>query len=523
MQDNYYRVYIYATIVALGGFVFGFDASVISGVTKAVSIKFDLNLWQEGLVVSSPSIGAFIAAMTIGPLSDAHGRKKILVLVAGLYLVSALISALAPSYIVLVTARFIGGLAFGSLILAPMYISEIAPPHLRGRLISVNQLNIVIGLSAAYFSNFLLSGIAKSEDLWVANLGFTTDLWRWMLGVELIPAACWFCLLFMIPESPRWCVLNGKKHNAKLILEKILPLNRVEEVFDSVVTNIKQAQEPLLKRLVRLFDKRYRYVLLIGVIVGLTQQITGINAVLFYAPRIFEQSGLGIDGSLATAAGVGIVNVIFTIVSMFCIDKIGRKPLMIIGLGGVFICLSMASFGFKQATYTITPKVWTVVEQELKDDISQNIDSQNYIGKTFDNDVDFKNVFHEILEESTYKEKEAELIKNAIHVNVAIVLVGLMGFVAFFALSLGPVMWVLLAEIFPNAIRGVAISAVGVLNSGASFLVQQVFPWELAVLGVSTTFMIYAVFAIIGFVLVLLFLPETKGQSLEEIEANYAS
>ena len=201
-RSNHYSVFI-TIVVALGGFIFGFDASVISGVVGFVSAEFQLNELQQGFVVASPTLGAVFGTLVAGPLADALGRKKVIIFIAGLYVVSALLSAFAISYEMLVVARMIGGVAFASLVLAPMYIAEIAPAHLRGKMISVNQFNIVIGLSAAYFANYFLLQLSQSPSEFVASLGIPEDVWRWMLGLELLPAIIFFGLLFIIPERPR--------------------------------------------------------------------------------------------------------------------------------------------------------------------------------------------------------------------------------------------------------------------------------------------------------------------------------
>ena len=512
-MKNNKNAFIYATIVALGGFVFGFDASVISGVVGFVSVEFDLSSWELGLVVSSPTLGAVIAALVASPISDVVGRRKVLIIVAGLYVLSALASAFAPNFWTLILARFIGGLAFSSLMLAPIYIAEISPPKLRGNMISINQLNIVVGFSAAYFANYaFLQASNLSTGLFV-DLGLKENVWRWMLGIEILPALIFFILLFFIPESPRWLVLKGELEKAKKVLKRLVSLEEVDSEIERIQQSTEGKQAPYLHRLKAIFSSRMRLALIVGIIIGLAQQITGVNAIYFYAPTIFEQSGVGTDAAFAQAIWVGLVNVIFTLIAMVLIDRLGRKPLMILGLAGVFVSLSLCAYGFHQASYQLTHESLSSLEEKFE---TKKIEP--LVGEIYGNDVDFKNAVKNSLGESEYKANEGAIIQAAININSTLVLLGILGFVASFAFSLGPVMWVLLAEIFPNKLRGVAISFVGVLNSGASFLVQLAFPWELNTIGTSITFLIYACFAALGLVLVIALLPETKEKSLEEIE-----
>ncbi len=510
---------IYASIISLGGFLFGFDASVISGVVGYVSQEFGLSDWQQGFVVSSPTLGAVIASICMGPLSDLFGRKKVILTIAFLYTLSASASAVAPDYATLVSARFIGGLAFGSLIIAPIYIAEISPSKLRGRFVSINQFNIVVGFSAAYFANYFLLNASESGANWVAALGIDAHTWRWMLGLEIIPAMLFFLALLAVPESPRWLVANGRSEQAKTVLGKIAPSTNVEEQIQAIKATLFQTVDtPFMQRLKELLSPRLRKAIVIGLIVGVAQQITGVNAVYFYAPSIFEQSGVGTNAAFAQAIWVGIINVIFTIVAMACIDRIGRRPLMLIGLGGVFVSMMLTAYGFHSAYYQLSPQSVSALEQTIEPGSLDTL-----VGKTFDNDVAFKKALGEALGGSVASAHESSLIQAAIHANATLILVGILGFVASFAVSLGPVMWVLLSEIFPNRIRGIAISFIGLFNSAVSFSVQFVFPWELSTLGSAGTFLIFGLFAGIGIVLVYRILPETKGKSLEELEAELAA
>ena len=447
-----------ALIVALGGFLMGFDASVISGVIRFVEAEFELGPLQLGWVVSSLSLTATLGMLVSGPLSDRLGRRPVLQIAAVLFAVSAIASAVAPDYITLVVARMIGGLGVGAaLIVAPMYIAEMAPPDSRGRFVSFNQLNIVVGISAAFFSNYLILTLGESGADWTEALRLGDWGWRWMLGIETLPAVAYLLALVFVPESPRWLAMRGRDAEATDILSRVAGAGAVavlREVKESIAAEARLGRASW--RVLR--HPSLRLVMTIGIVVGILQQITGINAVFFYAPMIFEQSGIGTNAAFMQAALVGLVNLVFTVVAMAVIDRVGRRPLLINGLAGITVCMLLLALGFSDGEST-SPRL---------------------------------------------------------------VLVAILGFVASFAASLGPVMWVLFSELFPNRVRGVAISFVGLVNSATAFLVTLVFPWQLQSLGSSTTFLLYGLFAVIGLAFVMRVVPETKGHSLEELESVLA-
>ncbi len=503
----------YAAIISLGGFLFGFDAAVISGVVGFVTPLFDLNEYQIGLVVSAPSLAAIIAALTVGPTADQVGRKKVMLVLALLYTISALASAFAPDVTTLVAARFVGGLAFGTLMLAPIYIAEIAPARLRGRMVSVNQLNIVVGFSAAYFANYFILGASQSGAAWVANAGLDEHAWRWMLGLEAVPAAAYFFLMLLVPESPRWLVLHGRKDRAAAILERITPSDEVPSTLEEIASSAAGAMDSLGSRLRQLIRPELRLVLVVGFVVGIAQQASGINSVYFYAPTIFEQSGVGTNAAFMQATYIGIINVVFTIIAMLTIDRFGRKPLLLIGLFGVFVSMSITAWGFHTATYEMP------ADRAAEFAIQLEAPGINALaGVTFANDLEFKGAIVDVIGKSALRANESALIEAAIQMNPRIVLVGILGFVASFAFSLGPVMWVLFSEIFPNRIRGIAMAVMGVVNSGVSTGVQFIFPWELANFGTALTFLIYGIVSLVCLLLVAKLLPETRGRTLEELE-----
>lgn len=511
MSPQTRQTFLIASAVSLGGFVFGFDASVISGVVGYIRQEFGLSDWQVGFVVSAPTLGAVISALCAGAISDKIGRKRTLVIIAFLYTLSAVASALADSFETLSLARFIGGLAFGSLMIAPIYIAEIAPSNLRGRLVSINQLNIVVGLSAAYFGNSLIQGLSQTDGTWANQIGITDSPWRWMLGIETLPALAWFLFLIPLPETPRWLLLQGHEQKARNVLKRLHLASQVEGEIQEIKTSLPKKEAPLFKRVTLLFSPKIRFAIALGVIVGIAQQITGVNAIYFYAPTIFEQSGVGTDAAFSQAVWVGVINVIFTLVSMACIDHLGRRPLFLIGLAGVFISMLLTAYGFSEATYELTQQSISTLPQ---------LDLSPLVGQSFDSDLAFKAALQKTIGPELLAAHESSLIQSAISINAPLVLVGILGFVASFAISLGPVMWVLLSELFPNRVRGVAISFVGLINSAVSYLVQLIFPKELNTLGTATTFLIYGTFALLFFILVAKFLPETKNKSLEELETE---
>ena len=508
----------YSIIISLGGFVFGFDASVISGVVGYVTREFQLTPLQQGMVVSAPTLAAVFASLTVGVLADFFGRKRVLQFLALLYTVSAVFSALADSFQSLVIARAIGGYAFGSLILAPVYIAELSPDRLRGRLVSINQLNIVVGLSAAYFVNYLIQIASGSGAPWVTSLGIDTHTWNWMLGIETLPALAWFLLLIGVPRSPRWLSTQGKWEEAEQVLRRIVESSELQKALDEIGSAVGAPAASLKSRLEELFSRKMIFILTIGLIVAVVQQITGINIVFFYATTIFEQSGVGTDAAFAQAASIGVVNVIFTLIAMATIDSLGRKPLMVVGLAGVAVSMAIVAYGFHQATYTITPDALEALEESLDVETLAPI-----VGVEYQSDVAFKRAVGEAIGVGALRDNEAAILNAAMSANARLILFGILAFVASFAMSLGPVMWVLLSEIFPVKIRGVAISLVTIFNSGASWLVQFLFPIEVATFGSAGVFFSFSIFAVIGLGLVAWLLPETKGLSLEKLEEKLAS
>jgi len=505
-----------ALIVALGGFLMGFDASVISGVNKFVQIDFKLTDLELGFSVSSLTIIAALAMMVSGPLSDRFGRRPMLKLCAIVFTISAIGSAVASNFTLFLIFRMLGGIGVGaSLILAPMYIAEIAPPKQRGKLVSFNQLNIVLGITVAFFSNYYILSLGDSDASWVQSLGIAEHNWRWMLGVEAVPAVLYFFGLLTVPRSPRWLVMKEKTDEAKQVLLKFYSETQANKDIRAVKDSLESDKDEEKSSIGELFKPALRLVITIGLVVGILQQITGINSVFFYAPMIFEQSGIGTDASFIQAILVGVTNLVFTILAMLLIDKLGRKPLLAFGVAGIGVFMFLLAYGFNTATYTLTQdKIDQLSNVELRKEIAV------LAGESFKSDVQYKTELRALLGKEKAKEYESELITAAINMNPTLILIGIIGFVACFAISLGPVMWVLFSELFPLKVRGIAISFVGFVNSAVSAGVQFIFPWELSTIGSALTFFIYGLFAFAGLVFVIRVIPETKGKSLEELESQ---
>ncbi|WP_285010866.1 sugar porter family MFS transporter [Pedobacter faecalis] len=322
----------WSVVVALGGFLFGFDTAVISGAEKSIQQYWKLSVFQHGLTISIALIGTVIGAMLGSRPSDRFGRKNTLYFVAIAYLLSSLGTALAEDWWVFLVFRFLGGLGVGaSSVTAPIYISEISPAESRGRLVGLFQFNVVLGILISYLSNYLLSQTGEHS-------------WRWMLGVQAVPSVIFLVLMRFIPESPRWLILKKQAYErASKTLRTINPLNWEQEL-----NNIKQSHNELSdkKDSERLFSGRYTRPITFAVIFAFFNQVSGINAIIYYAPRIFEMAGLGAHSSLLSTLGIGLVNFTFTLLALNFIDKVGRRMLMLIGSAGLIISLFLVAYTF---------------------------------------------------------------------------------------------------------------------------------------------------------------------------------
>ncbi|PQJ82888.1 sugar porter family MFS transporter [Polaribacter glomeratus] len=508
MNNKAYTIFI-SFIVALGGFLFGFDAGIISGVMSFAGPQFNLTEIQSGWVVSAPSFAAMFAMLFSGRISDIIGRKKTLIFVAFLYAISALLSAIAPSYEMLYIARMIGGLAFGAaLVLAPIYIAEISTAENRGKLVSLQQLNIVFGFFAAFLSNYFFNKYNTADST------FLTDetVWRWMLGVELIPALFYFVLLFFVPKSPRWLYLKKNYEEAEKVLNQIHGVERGRVEIASIEKNIHADKNKSDLKIKDLLKPSLRFILVIGLVVGILQQITGINAVYFYATSIFKQTGIGTDAAFSSGVLLSTISVIFTFLAIYLIDRMGRRPLLLIGTAGIAVSLLLCAYSFNNATYQLS------IEKINQFEFAESQKLVPLADKIYENDLDFKNEIKAVLGNQVYSKNDGEILEAATNINANLVLIGILGFIACFAFSLGPVMWVLLSELYPIKYRGIAIGVIAFINSLISSIVQLVFPWEISNLGNALTFFLFGAVAVIGFFVMLKIVPETKGKSLEELE-----
>lgn len=315
-----YTAYI-SVVVALGGFLLGFDFSVIAGVLPFIEGYFNLDAARLGFAAANVSYGAVLGTIAAGPAIHRLGRKKVLVTCALLYAASAVMSAVATDLTFFNVSRIIGGLAIGaSIITAPVYVAEVAPPQYRGRLVGLNQFTIVLGISVAYFSNYFLLDIGENN-------------WRWMLGVEAIPAVLYFLLLLRVPESPRWLVMQGREVTAREVIERLVDRAQASSLLQDIQASL--AGNPGQVRYRELFTGKLARVMAIAIVLGLCQQMSGVNAVFSYAPMIFEQAGAATSAAFISAAVVGVVNLLATVVAMWSMDRWGRRPLLITGATGM--------------------------------------------------------------------------------------------------------------------------------------------------------------------------------------------
>jgi MFS family permease len=496
-----------ALTVALGGFVWGFDATVISGAVPFIQKYFNLTGDRGdlllGLAVSCLGWGVLGGTAVAGSLSDRFGRKRVLIATAVLFTVSALMSALTTNFSIFVFSRILGGLAVGGAILiAPVYIAEISPPKLRGSLVSLNQLMIVLGISASFFSNYALLNVGENN-------------WRWMLGMDAVPAVLYFFLLFLVPESPRWLFGRGDERQALAILTKSCGAEQAAEELAKIRQSfsVKQGRA----RLSGLWGREMRFIMFIALAIAFFQQITGINAIFYYLPTIFVQAGGGTDAAFWQAVLVGLVNLGMTFVAIGFVDRLGRKPLLLIGATGMAVSLLTCSWAFHDASYQISETAVKRLEQnKVPAEIIADLKRADF--GVVRSDKDFAERADKAIGADRLKPHREAVITSALHIRASLVLVAIIGFVASFAISLGPVMWVLLSEIFPNQYRGMAMSVVGFWNSAISAGVTFIFPLELSHFGPAGTFLGYGLMAVAAVVFVAAFIPETKGRALEELE-----
>jgi len=435
-------VILISVVAALGGLLFGFDTAVISGTINFIQPYFGLSEAGLGWTVSSLLFGCIAGVFMAGKAGDHYGRKKVLMAAALLFFISAVGSASAHSLIFFLFARILGGIAVGvASILSPMYIAELAPAKYRGTLVSLNQLAIVIGILVAFFSNYLLVGTGENN-------------WRWMLLVMAAPAVLLFFSLFLVPESPRWLVARGRNDDAFKVLVKTSGKEFAAAELIEIEETLKNQEE---SKFSDLLAPKIKPLLFIGIILAVFQQITGINTIMYYAPKIFANVGQSNDSALLQTILIGGTNLVFTLVAMVLIDRFGRKLLIVIGSTGMMLMLAGLS-----ALY-------------------------------------FTNQTSGVL-----------------------VLVFILGYIAFFAASLGPALWVVAAELFPNRLRSKGMSIAIVSLWIACTVVTIAFPIMLEKLSGGITFLIFALICLANLLYVLKYVPETKGKTLEELEKEFA-
>lgn len=517
MRNHERSALIYATIVSLGGFLFGLDAALIAGTTDLITEEFGLTAMQLGTVVSAPALGVLIALPFAGYACNRFGRKATLILISLLYIVSAISSALAPSYLTLVAARFLGGLAFSSISIASMYIGEIAPPSWRGTLVSMTQINIVFGLSSAYFINYLIFQGVTSEAQWALSLGLGDSPWRWMLGSEIPFAVAWLGLLAVIPESPAWLVLQDRTDEAGKILSRVLPTEEADCQLAEMRAGVAEStgSRSLWSQLLELFGPSMHLTVLIATTIAIAQQATGINAILFYAPTVFQQLGIGQDAAFVQAIWVGLTSVLFTVLGLLLVDRLGRRPLIIWGMLWIVASLGLCAYLFNEASYMLTEdRIASIEDAGVAEQLAE------LAGVEYASDLAFKAALVEALGAAEAQGQQSVLLQKAARLNAGMLLFGILSFIGAFHFSVGPVMWVLFSEIFPTSTRTVAIPFFTVVTSLTNYLVQQFFPWQLENMGMSAIFLSYAGAVLIGLVVLFFTLPETKNLTIEEVQAS---
>lgn len=429
-------VYLTSFLAALAGLLFGYDTGVISGALLFIKQAFLLSATLEGMVVSAVLVGSFIGVAVATPLTDRFGRRRILIWTAIIFAVGSIGSSLANGVVLLMLSRFVLGLAIGaSSMCAPVYLAEIAPPDIRGTMVSLFQFCITLGILLAYVVDYTLA-----------------PHWRWMLLFGLLPALILFIGMLPSPESPRWLVVQGQEQNARQLLRRVRTSDAaVDKELDEIKTSLAQQSGGFSE----LRSPRLRPALIIAVALAIFQQITGINAVIYFAPSIFKAAGFTSDvGALLATIGVGTVNVLATIIALYAIDRAGRRSLLLWGITGMLIALLALGALF-------------------------------WMGKSAPS---------------------------------ALTLISVLVFIVSFAIGLGPVFWLLAAEIFPLEVRSLGMGIATFCNWGANFIVALTFPILLTSLGGSIVFWLYGVFSLAALVFVYGYVPETKGKSLEQIE-----
>ncbi|PIB95238.1 MFS transporter [Caulobacter sp. X] len=510
------RALILAIMVCFGGFVFGLDAALISGTKAYIIEKLHTDAIGFGYAVSSPALGVVLALLVTGTVCDRLGRRRTLLIIGWLYLLSVLLAVVSQNIAQLVAARFLGGLAFASLSVSSMYVGEIAPPARRGLLVAVNQLNIVVGLFVAYLANYFIQGWVTDGSPIAVSTGMAQYTWQWMLGVQIPPSILWVLFLMRVPESPRWLMLKGRVEEARTVMSGLIGPGEVEQALTEIDQTIRsettEGEAGTLQKLREMFSPSIRKAAVIGFIIAAIQPATGINAIMFYAPYVVEQAGVGADASFLVPVVNGVFSIIATSLALVFIDRVGRRTILLGGLSVAAASLIACSLAFATATYQLPA--------ERVAELPASIDRaalQPLVGKSFPSDVVLKRELANTLGAEVAQANEAELLKAATSLNIPLVLIGIAAFVTAFQFSIGPIMWVILSEIFPTAVRGVAIPTCALATSLVNYAVQQLFPWQLISFGAASVFGVYAAFVVAGLLVLWKMLPETRGKTIEEV------
>lgn len=458
------RVVVLAAVAALGGFLFGFDTSVINGGVGAIQETFGMGAALTGFTVSSALLGCMVGAYVAGRLADRWGRTRVMVLASALFTVSALGSGFAFGAWDLILWRVVGGLGVGAAsVIAPAYIAEVAPPGIRGRLGSLQQLAIVSGIFVALLSDAWLAGAAGGaiEDLWLGAAA-----WRWMFWAELVPAVAYGVLALMIPESPRYLVANGLVDEAKKVLRSIQDRG-VDSRIAEIRRTVRQDEKRSVRDIFRPGGTNLLPIVWVGIALSVFQQLVGINVIFYYSTTLWQAVGFSEEDALTQSVITSVTNIVVTLVAIALIDRIGRRRLLITGSAGMTISLGVMALMFSQATMAPGP------DGELAPQLG---DTQGLV---------------------------ALIAANA--------------FVVFFGMSWGPGVWVLLGEMFNNRIRSTALGVAAAAQWLANFAVSTTFP-SMAELSLWFTYGFYAVAALLSLLFVAKFVPETMGRSLEDME-----
>lgn len=459
--DNFPRVILLSAVAALGGFLFGFDSGVINGTVEALREAFQSDAVGTGFNVASMLLGCAVGAFFAGTLADKFGRKPLMLATAGAFIISAWGSGIAGSSPEFVFYRVLGGLAVGGAsILAPAYISEIAPARFRGSLATLQQLMIVIGLFVAFFSNYTIAGMAggASEILWG---GF--GAWQWMFWVEILPASIFLVCLLFIPESPRFLVAAGKTDKARSVLESLSNRADADAKVADIESTLDREHRPRLSDIFSKVTGKIHPLVWVGLGLAALQQFTGINVVFYYGATLWQAAGFTEADALLTNVINGSVNILFTFVAIALVDRVGRKPLLLVGSLGQAVMLGILALIFGTAA--------------MGDAGALRLEGNMGL--------------------------YALLAAN--------------GYIAFFAFSWGPVMWVMLGEMFPNQFRGAALALCGISQWGSNFLITMSFPILLSSIGLGFSYGIYSAFGVIAFLFVRTFVKETRGRTLEDM------